>query len=1001
MATPTISGMTPARIEKGIVKLNDMRLNALSSGNNQLADEYARQIKVLGGELKMADPEKRTKMQLEQRQAQEALRTGMPIGMPSTELGEEFKSAFPNVPTMESAVEQIEQFETQLPNLIGKLFQAPPDKVDVKSGLPARDRFNMGYLPTPEDKLTYLKSKYGDNNVYSINIAGTQSNVVKRKDGSIVLADEVGIGVKDILDLSGEAAPTIASIGAAAMASPSGPGAIGAGGAAYLSVSSLQDAVMRDALGTNIKPGEILQRRGIETALGMAGDVAGLGFGKYAARRVGKNITSGIAQSLDEGASVLRKAGFDVETPKGALRGIKGLEKQQELAARFPSSQQRMAKNLSQLGLYQETLSTGRPVTDRAFQSTLSGLRAQYDDLLSEIGKKDKQARDIIASNIDRKLGELQNPTFKAEPIGNELLKYLETGKNAVAKLEKESYRGIYDKADEYGVSVKPEELINAIKKETSKFKDILDDSEVNIVLSELSQKASAKGNAKILRERIAENYKLNSPSDVDEFVKSGPGSNFLNQLNKLSLDSAPMGLEDINLYIQRLQEKVPSGGMVGTGKTSPRVASAAGDALRKIRDTKLKEAGLFEEFDQIRNRHINDKLLFERNSPGSILKEVLGDTVLTPTQAVERSISDPKNIRDVLRAVELGSPERAPYMRGQLQKAYLNKIGLTADRGTPSAKIDFDPEIVTELYGVSPAGKVNENYGKMMVDKLNELNAALADKKLNISNVNPRDISDLYSALSEDSRRSVIKKITESAQLQSQADKMLDNALISAAKKGDWNKVDVAEFSKTMFRAPVSDINSFITRMPKAERKALQADFVAELLARYGSSGNYTPNGIELFDGTKFLKDFSKDRTLGTRIRNIMGEEFLTKFKAAAAHIDANKVTDKQIAEVSAKATLSRGGPGIWLITRPGWVANRFYAAMHDNKMLIPLLELQARNVGPEQMEKNMKKAIIGVMGTRRGLESLGAQGRNDPEFSAESQKILDEAINSGMIQK
>lgn len=986
MADAITSTMTPSRIEKGIIKLNDMRLNALSSGDNQLADEYARQIKVLGGELKMADPEKRAKMQLEQRQAQEALATGKPIGAPTTELGGEFKSAFPNVPTMESAMQEVAQFETQLPNLIGKLFQASPDKVNVKSGLPARDRFNMGYLPTPEDKLTYLKSKYGNDNVYSVNIAGTQSNVVKRKDGSIVLADEVGVGVKDILDLSGEVAPTAAAIGAAAMASPSGPGSIGAGGAAYLSVSSLQDAVMRDALGTKVKPGEILQRRGIETALGMAGDIAGLGFGKYAARRVGKNIPSSIAKSLDEGAEILQKAGFEVETPKGALRGIKGLEKQQELAARFPGSQQRMAKNLSQLGLYQETLSTGRPVTDRAFQSTLSGLRTQYDDLLSEIGKKDKQARDIIASNIDRKLGELQNPTFKAEPIGEELLSYLETGKTQVNELKNNAFNQFWDEADASGITSTPEDIASVVKGAISTFK-VKNNPAVDSIVNDLNKKTQ-DGIAVIqLQKRIAS-------GEIDATPE------LLDQIKKMELNSAPIGVKELNEYIQVIQDAVPGADAIGR-KTKEQVASVAANQLRQYRDNLLEQAGLSDKFKQINSQYINDVLLFERNSPGSILKEALGDTVLTPTQAVERSISDPKNIRDVLRAVELGSPGRAPYMRGQLQKAYLNKIGLTADRGTPSAKIDFNPEIVTELYGVSPSGKVNKNYGRMMVDKLNELKAALADKKLNISNVNPRDISDLYSALSEDSRRSVIKKITESVQLQSQADKMLDNALISAAKKGDWNKVDIAEFSKTMFRAPVSDINSFITRMPKTERKALQADFVAELLARYGSSGNYTPNGIELFDGTKFLKDFSKDRTLGTRIRNIMGEEFLTKFKAAAAHIDANKITDKQLAEVSAKVTASRGGLGAWLITRPGWVTNRFYAAMHDNKMLIPLLELQARNVGPEQMEKNMKKAIIGVMGTRRGLESLAAQGRNDPEFSAESQKILDDAIKSGMIQK
>jgi hypothetical protein len=397
----------------------------------------------------------------------------------------------------------------------------------------------------------------------------------------------------------------------------------------------------------------------------------------------------------------------------------------------------------------------------------------------------------------------------------------------------------------------------------------------------------------------------------------------------------------------------------------------------------------------------VNDVLLFERNAPGSILKEVLGDQAMTPTGAVNRVIQDPKNIRDVIRAVELGNPERAPYMRSQLQKAYLNKIGLTADRGAPSTAIDFDPEIVTELFGVSPAGKVNENYGRLMVNKLKDLNSALADKKINVSNIDSEDISSLYSALSEDSKKSVIKKIVEKAQYKAEADKMLDNTLIAAAKKGDWDKLDVSEFSKTIFRAPLSDINSFLTRMPKSERKALQSDFVAELLSRYSSSGDFTSNGVELFDGSKFLRDFAKDRTLGTRIRNVMGEDFLTQFKAAANHIAANKVTKGEVSEVNARLLVNRSGFVPWITSRPGWVSNRIYAAMHDSDSLLPLLKLSQKTVSPEQFNSNMKKAIVGLVGTRRGLESLANQGRNDPDFAAESQKIVDEAIKSGMIQK
>ena len=792
--------------------------------------------------------------------------------------------------------------------------------------------------------------------------------------------------MKDILDLSGEVAPTVAAVGAAIVASPSTVGAVGASGGAYLGVSSLQDAFSREILGVKVKPGEILRRRGVETALGMGMDVATMGLGKIAARRIGKSVTNEVAKSLEADAAILAKAGFPVETPAGAGGGVLGLEKQKVLAARFPTTQKKRFKNIEQLQNFQETLTSGKPTSEKAFTQTLGRLRSQYDNLISSADIKDKKVRQVIDSNINRKLDELQNPTFKSEPIGEELLGYLEQGKKTANEIKNNAFSSFWDEADASGISVAPEEVANVIKSSLATFKQKRNTG-VDSIVSDLNQRTQDGELAFQLKNQIASG-KLESTLEVIKRIK------------KLELNSAPIGIKELNEYVQIIQDVVPSGGATA-GKTQQQVASVASNGLRQFRDGLLDSAGLTDKFKAINSQYVNDVLLFERNAPGAILKEVLGDQGMTPIGAVNRAIQDPKNIRDVIRAVEIGAPERALYMRGQLQKAYLNKIGLTADRGAPSTTIDFDPEIVTQLFGISPAGRVNENYGRLMVDKLNALNLALADKKINVSNVDSRDISELYSALSEDSRRSVIKKIVEKAQYKSDSDKMLDNTLISAAKKGDWGKLDVSEFSKTMFRAPLSDINSFLTRMPKSERKALQSDFVAELLSRYSSSGDFTSNGVELFDGSKFLRDFAKDRTLGTRIRNVMGEDFLTQFKAAANHIAANKVTKGEISEVNARLLINRSGFVPWITSRPGWVSNRIYAAMHDSDSLLPLLKLSQKTVSPEQYNSNMKKAIVGLVGTRRGLESLANQGRNDPEFAAESQKIVDEAIKSGMIQK
>jgi stage V sporulation protein SpoVS len=977
-------------IQSAIIKANNKLLEAKSQNDVDAQSKYSSDIRILASELNKFQVEGK----IVEQQSQDALKTSLAspdilkkdVAASTGDIAAAQLGGMGTIPSFSTKVQTYT--DAKVVPILSQILNAPEEAIDAKSGFPLLDRASIGMAPTESDKQNYLVRKYGQENVTPVNIGGQSNYAIKTGDGKITLFDEIGPSAKDIADVSGAVLPTTAAIAAAitTAGTTANPFVVSAAAnGAYFGVSGIQDALVREVMGERIQPMEIAARRGFESGIGMAIDLATAGTGRFISRRIGKGVINQYGKAIADAEQVLKSKGMNVEMSPAAEFGPLRLESQQRYAASSPNSGEavRLNKNLNVLADYQSSL-TANPQTPAAtFDKVVGTLRAEYDDLVKAVESEDKKAAAIIRKSLDDKLTGISNfqqwkdEGFQKEPLGNALNAILTQGKEQVNELKTKAFTAFYDAADRAGAVVTPKEASTTLKKAISGFKGIKTNPEVDRIVGTLDQMHSYKLEANRIERLIAQG-------------KEKPTKANLKLVKQLRDASAPLDMRTLNLYVQTIQDAVPGADAIG-GKSAQQVASTASGALRDLRDSVISKKQLGKQFADINAQYANDVLLFERQSPGAILKERLGDTSSTPSQMVDRAISDPSNVDDVLRAVGLADPNQVPQFREQLQRAYLDKIGLTSRHG-PSDKIDFNPEIIQKLYGVDVNGAPNVNSGKLMVGKLQELEGALKDSKLNLSNVKGDEVDSLFKSLSQQEREGVIKSITSRLASEKQADLMLENTLIKLAKKGEWGKVDNDEFARAMFNAPIQDVRTVIGKMPQTERLSLNADFASHLFSRYPSNGQMTKNGIELWNADAYLADLKSEngKELQKKITEVLGKDFLDTFTAASTALSASKMPTT--AQQSALAGISaRKGAVPAMVSRIyGGTINKLMGAAYSTGRLKPFLRLIEKDVGFEKADENLKRLFYPLVTTNLGIRALTHQSRNDPKFAEANQTML-----------
>lgn len=870
-------------------------------------------------------------------------------------------------------------------NNLAFAYDLPKDQIDTKSGISGTHRAAMSMLTNPESKLEYLQKQYSQDNVIPVNISGSPSFLVKTGD-KYVLADELGTSLTDFTsDVAGEMLPLAGSIIGGVVAAKMGKGAggapVAAGSAAgQFIIGSAQDVAARIALGLPIDPAEIVKTRGIEAALGYGLDKVGQILAKPFIKKIGANIPNKMASSIADAQKLLAGQGVETTAPIMNIFGREALETQKErmgrqatgIGSRAGSAAER---TLDLLGQFRKRLQGEDIPLD--YEKILGRQKAQEAGIISQIAKYDEQGAKIVEGNLKRKFDELATTNFSKDAAGESVRNSLVLAKDALKGIKNDSYDNFYKLADQKGIEMTPAQVADALEAGSKSLGRELRNPEIDKQISELRLRQELKDTAAKLQDELVKTGRPPTPADY--------------QIMDAAAAQPNLGPRDIDDRV-RMAEEVVGGEAFGSGSTGASVASASAKQLRAVRDSMYANAGLTPEWNKATDAYTN-ALGSRGGAVGRALAERFGDSTKTGTQVIDDIIRDPQYIKDAIDLSTLsGDQASAELTRKGLQDAYLSKLGLTTSKGNLSGKLDINDDIVKSLWQTVDAnGKPNLIEANKITEKLGNLNKAFIQSKVDMKNIDPKDIKRLFSTLSSDEEKAMIESIKSRASAQNAKDVFTSNSIIKAASKGNWDVADSTGFTDALFNADVGEVSRLLKRLPAKIKPSVQSDFVGRLFKDYPTNAE-TTNATELFDAKSVLEDLAgpKGDQMASRIKEVMGKDWFDSFKAAATVMDANmfkKSTDSQIGfKASGGGT---GGSRFFFVGNPVQIAkDRLVSGAQGLGVLKPMFDLMAKNVSRETVDKNWGRALQGISTTRAGMMAMTHAVRDDPN---EAQRLSD----------
>ena len=940
-----------SRLTNAKNKLEEKFLQLKEAGDEQGMKEIGANLRAIQGDYaRIAD-----NYQQEQAVRKESLLKGIETGEGIGYKPETKRMYAPNYgfPGMPASYEQQTLYSSKdtpkmLKEQIAELVEADPKKVDVTTGVGLKETTFLAGLQDDEARKAYLQQNYEE--VLPINTVGSSNFLVKNKKGDYILALPKGINMKDVGAAAfTETLPLIAGIGAGIASVKTGPAApfvaSGVSNLAYSGVGAMQDVGFRKMAGLPAGVGQVASERGKEAALGLGIDLLTYGAAKPFTKRAGTAIENNVAKELREATELLQKKGMDVTYPVGAEGGDIGLKFQRELGGKFPNMAvaQTMEKTRGVMASYQKAIEDkviGVPKVD-----ITNRVKAEADQLAAMIEKQNVRLQGQAKGWVDNRLKQIMPDNTNQVDLGNTISSLMEDAATKGQAIKDQAYRSFYDETTQRGVNVPKQEVLNTIEG----------------VLA--GTRNDFKRNPSI--ERL---YR--------DIANSGE-SNF--------------SAEQLRNIVQVARDSVP----LNASKTADQVAVGVSKALDDKFNEVVSRNGLGDLWSQTNKTYDETSLAFRRSSPGKILSEQFGSQKLSPSQMVDATLANEKTVADVLSALRnTGDQAGADALQTQLKNAYLEKIGITSGyKGTNSK---YKPEMVDALWGNNPTSKrVNST--------IEELNNSLKASKVDLVNIPPEDVNRLLDVIPIDERKKIISSIVQKGQIQAKQDRLMSNEVVKQAKRGNWTYLDNDIFADTMLnKASTSDVLDIVKKLPLAEKQKVGADMFARLLSDYSTAGtgaNQARFGFDLWDAEKVIKDLGGwNRAKGTGapqwVKNmdaVVGKDTVDEFIAASRVQAANRPIG-EAESLGARGLAS--STGIKVYASPfQYIGNKLLATAYGSNNLRPFLRGLSKDIGDEAYQKNAKRMLKGIIGTRMGLQSAAIQGRNDPDFQEQMQIILAEA--------
>lgn len=987
---------TEQQIARDILDLKTLRDEALQSNDQKSLGNIDAQIKAKALQLRelrsqsaTASPDAISDSVDRQAQAVEYLHTGA-YKVPRSEkrlMGSEFE-----MPKEGLTSQQVESLEkSRVLQALSEATEIPADQINIDDGIPGLKRLRTGFLRDDAQIYNYLSDIYardgGDIRKVSMDY-GAEFLVQHPKltGGQYILADEYGVSLKDVLDVTREIATTGAEIGAGVF----GPGKVSVPLTALK--TGVSNAVTNLAIDTILGTPDADENtfgKNLSYALTEGGKTAlvDLGFGQavkggirlFGDQRLGKDE---VADRIAESKKALEKRfGFEFEETYGTRQNtMEALLQQEDIVSRYSSGffagLSRKAERARDI-IYD--LSRGLTnFSSKDFNALYRSFRQNQIDRTQQVVQEIANNDQILGNAISRAIAERVRALGVSGSTSSR-----ETGsmiRNAFVELKREAkkesnrrFEEVFKMADGLGVTLNPSAVSNNIQNVVNSLdlpKDIRGEV-LNIFkprgINQVSRQADALG------EQITEDLPVIYGAAGD-IVAGGQRSEAAVQ--NLSLSQ----LDDWRKQVKRVINR-----QIQNGQDTSKLKQVE-EAIDGMIDDAMERGG-----PKLVEAHNAAKLFFtesvvpfrakgiaDLSTKGDAQEYVLGDLqVINKFFNGDRAV---ENLRELKRVLGNNSPAlenmRAAYLNNLMDKA------VTYNGSVDYLKLNqvaFNKDVVRELYGEQAVKGFEE------LDELMRLNGGTKISQ------------DLVDSMTRAKSPKDIKQILNIARDQIRREKYLErNAkkLIGKIRSGEITMEDPSDLISAVRGLKAGEAKEFLNALPEIGgiRQSFQQEYLNDLmtLAGRGSSASQKTSrkmgGRNVWD-YKLMDDILTDSTRRANYEAILGKKVL---KDLADLNNALKSFSRRRAAQSKLFGVLRGAPegqGILSATIYGsfdYVKLRLLSAAFSSGTLSRVLN-QAKN--EEELFNNL---LPYMLTTTRGIEALTYEADKDPRFHKVINKFI-----------